>query len=50
MKLVKDIAPGDYLRGHVKECEVCREMFIGRDDARFCSSKCRKAAHARKKS
>lgn len=32
-------------RGAWRECERCGEEFLGRGDARFCSARCRVAAH-----
>lgn len=32
-------------RGAWRDCEHCGEAFLGRGDARFCSARCRVAAH-----
>lgn len=32
-------------RGALKKCRNCQELFAGRRDARFCSARCRVAAH-----
>jgi len=32
-------------RGAWLRCEQCSDSFLGRHDARFCSSRCRVAAH-----
>ena len=41
--LVKDIAPGQEVRGTAAECKTCGVLFIGRKSAVYCSDKCRKA-------
>lgn len=41
MILVKDIAPGDKVRGTAGECRTCGVLFVGRDDAIYCGNTCR---------
>lgn len=34
--------------GYLWRCKHCKEMFVGRKDARYCSGNCRKYAHTKK--
>jgi hypothetical protein len=40
-KKVKDLRPGDIIRGTVHECAHCGTWFIARSDAVVCSNVCR---------
>ena len=44
-KLVSNIREGDRVAGTAVLCKACRLLFIGRDDALFCSDACRQAGY-----
>ena len=44
-KLVANIREGDRVVGRAIKCSTCRLLFIGREDALFCSDACRQAAY-----
>ena len=44
-KLWADIREGDRVVGWAIKCSACRLLFIGREDALFCSDGCRQAAY-----
>ena len=46
---VAGLQPGDRVVGYVHECPNCREWFIARLDAVYCSNACRVATSRKNK-
>ncbi len=44
-KRVANIREGDRVTGWAIKCSACRSLFIGREDALFCSDACRQAEY-----
>ena len=40
-ELIDGAYVGGYVRGWVKRCKGCDELFVGRIDAKVCSERCR---------